>query len=78
MKKKKNPSITTTSVISLAEFNQLHTNVCEIINKHIHLLEIDDTLKQLFPRYSINIVNERRRKFSMQLTLTTSKVIYYT
>ena len=44
-RKKKNRSITTSSVILSAEFNPRGPNVSKIINKHRHLLETDDTLK---------------------------------
>ena len=67
-KKKKNRTIKTTSVIFSAEFHPLDPNVSEIINKHKHLLETDDTLKQLFPKNSIIVTNKRGRNLQDLLT----------
>ena len=58
-RKKKNRSITTSSVIFSAEFNSRGPNVSKIINKHRHLLETDDTLKQLFRKNYIVVANKR-------------------
>ena len=60
--RKKSCSITTTSVIFSVEFSQHDPNDSEIIKKHWHLLETDNTLKQLFPAKSITVANNRRRK----------------
>ena len=67
-RKKKNHSITTSSVIFSAEFNPRGPNVSEIINRHRHLLETDDTLKQLFPKNSIIFANKRERSLPELLT----------
>ena len=67
-KKKKNRTIKTTSVIFLTEFHPRDPNVSEIINKHKHLLETDDTLKQLFPKNSIIVTNKRGRNLQDLLT----------
>ena len=67
-KKKKKRSITTTFVILSAEFNPRGPNVSKIINKHRHLLETDDTLKQLYPKNSIIIANKRGRNLQELLT----------
>ena len=58
-RKKKNRSIATSSVIFSAEFNSRGPNVSKIINKHRHLLETDDTLKQLFRKNYIVVANKR-------------------
>ena len=57
-KKKKNRSVTTTSVIFPVEFNSRGPYASEIINKHRHLLEKDDILKQLFPEKPIINLNK--------------------
>ena len=67
-RKKKNRSITTTTVIFSGEFNPRGPNVSKIINKHRHLLETDDTLKQLFPKNSIIVANKRERSLPELLT----------
>ena len=67
-RKKKNHSITTFSVIFSAEFNPRGPNVSEIINRHRHLLETDDTLKQLFPENSIVVANKRGKNLQELLT----------
>ena len=67
-RKKKNHSITTSSVIFSAEFNPRGPNVSEIINRHRHLLETDDTLKQLFPKNSIVVANKRGKNLQDLLT----------
>ena len=67
-RKKKNRSITTFSVIFLAQFNPCGPNVSKIINKHRHLLETDDTLKQLFPKNYIVVANKRGRNLQELLT----------
>ena len=51
-----------------AEFNPRGLNVSKIINKHRHLLETDDTLKQLYPKNSIIIANKRGRNLQELLT----------
>ena len=66
--RKKSCSITTTSVIFSVEFSQHDPNDSEIINKHWHLLETDNTLKQLFPTKSITVANNRRRKLQELIT----------
>ena len=58
-RKKTNRSITTSSVIFSAELNSRGPNVSKIINKHRHLLETDDTLKQLFRKNYIVVANKR-------------------
>ena len=58
-RKIKNRSMTTTSVIFSAKFNPRGPNGSEIINKHRHLLETDNTLKQLFPKNSVIVANKR-------------------
>ena len=58
-RKKENYPITTTSVIFSAKFNPRGPNVSKIINKHRHLLETDDTLKQLFRKNYIVVANKR-------------------
>ena len=68
MRKKKNASSRTTSVIFSAESNPRGPNVSEIINKHRHLLDTDDTLKQLFPKNSIIVANKRGRNLQEHLT----------
>ena len=78
-RKKKNSSITTSSVIISAEFNPRGPNVSKIINKLRNLLEMDNTLKQLFPKNSITILKKKEqtcKNFSQEPTLTTSKVFY--
>ena len=67
-RRKKNRSIATTSVIYSAEFSPRSTNVSESINKHKHLLETDDTLKQLFPKKSIIVTNKRGRNLQELLS----------
>ena len=67
-RKKKNHSITTSSVIFLAEFNPRGPNVSDIINRHRHLLKTDDTLKQLFPENSIVVANKRGKNLQERLT----------
>ena len=39
-----------------------------MINKHRHVLETDDTLKQLFPKNSIIVANKRGRNLQEILT----------
>ena len=78
-RKKKNSSITTSSVIISAEFNPRGPNVTKIINKLRNLLEMDNTLKQLFPKNSITVLKKKEQtceNFSQEPTLTTSKVFY--
>ena len=58
----------TSSVIFSAEFNPRGPNVSEIINRHRHLLETDDTLKQLFPENSIVVANKRGKNLQELLT----------
>ena len=58
----------TSSVIFSAEFNPRGPNVSEIINRHRHLIETDDTLKQLFPETSIVVVNKRGKNLQELLT----------
>ena len=67
-REKKNRSITTSSVIFLAEFNQRGPNVSKIINNHKHLLETDHTLKQLFPKNYVIVANKRGRNLRELLT----------
>ena len=52
----------------MTEFHPRDPNVSEIINKHKHLLETDDTLKQLFPKNSIIVTNKRGRNLQDLLT----------
>ena len=52
----------------MTEFHPRDPNVSEIINKHKHLLETDDTLKQLFPKNSIIFTNKRGRNLQDLLT----------
>ena len=52
----------------MAESNPRDPNVTEIINKHRHLLETDDTLKQLLPKKSITVANKRGRNLKELLT----------
>ena len=67
-KKKKNRSITTSSVIISAEFNPRGPNVSKIINKLRNLLEMDNTLKQLFPKNSITVPKKRGTNLQELLT----------
>ena len=59
-----------TSVIFSAEFNSRGSNVSKIIDKHRHLLEMDDTLKKLFSKNSIIVANKRGR--NLQELFTTA------
>ena len=52
----------------MTEFHPRDPNVSEIINKHKHLLETNDTLKQLFPKNSIIVTNKRGRNLQDLLT----------
>ena len=52
----------------MTEFHPRDPNVSEIINKHKHLFETDDTLKQLFPKNSIIVTNKRGRNLQDLLT----------
>ena len=52
----------------MTEFHPRDPNVSEIINKHKHLLETDDTRKQLFPKNSIIVTNKRGRNLQDLLT----------
>ena len=62
MRKKKNRSITSISVKFSTEFNPRGPKVSdETINKHRHVLQMDDTSKQLFPKKSIIVTNKRGR-----------------
>ena len=67
-RKKNNRSITITSVLFSTEFNPHGPNVSEIIKNHKHLLENDDTLKQLFPKNSNSVANTRERNWQELLT----------
>ena len=67
-RKIKNRSMTTTSVIFSAKFNPRGPNGSEIINKHRHLLETDNTLKQLFPKNSVIVANKRGQNLQELLT----------
>ena len=79
-RKKENYPITTTSVIFSAKLNPRGPNVSKIINKHRHLLETDDTMKKLFPKkfYLLLLIKEEEtcKNFSLEPTLTQSRVIY--
>ena len=78
-RKKKNRSITTSSVIFSVEFNLRGPNVSKSINKHRHLLETDDTLKDYFQKVLLLFLikeEETCKTISLEPILTTSKVIY--
>ena len=52
----------------MADFNPRGPNVSEIIDKDRHLLETDDTLKQLFPKSYIIVANKRGRNLQELLS----------
>ena len=69
----------TSSVIFSAEFNPRGPNVSEIINRHRHLLETDDTLKHYFQKILLLLLIKEEKtckNFLLEPTLTTLKVIY--
>ena len=80
MRKKKNNSITTGSLIFSVEFNPHGPNVSEIINTDKHSLETDKKIETIISK-NIYILflqikeEETCKNFSLESTHTTSKVI---
>ena len=64
-RKKKNRSMTIIFVIFQTEVNPPLPVVTEIINKHRHSLEADDTLKRLLPRNFI--IDGDKRRTNLQI-----------